>query len=162
MTFPSPVTFPLSRSPLLVLSCSATKRPAGANEWVRFADLYTGPMWLQVKAAGLPAYRVAAISALYGFLEPGMPINTYDRMMDEKASHRICHQSDHVARFAAAVAFAGSAFMVGGGLYQELGRTAIRWRPELEQMVTFATGSFLQQRKQLGEWLRANTKQAAA
>lgn len=157
MTFPTPVTFPIPRGkPLLVLSCSATKKPAGKNDWLRFGDLYTGPMWQQVQAIGFPMDQVAAISALYGFLEPGMPINTYDREMDKKAAHRICHTGDHVARFASAVAVAGSAFVVGGALYQELAHTAIRWRPELAGDVTFASGSFLQQRKQLGQWLRDN------
>jgi hypothetical protein len=155
MTFPNPVTFPIARGkPLLVMSCSATKRPAGANEWLRFADLYIGPMWQQVHASKYPLTNVAAVSALYGFLEPGMPINTYDRVMDEKIAHSICHTSNHVARFHDATMIAGSAFVVGGQLYQELAKTAIRWRPALGELVTFASGSFLQQRKQLGQWLR--------
>jgi hypothetical protein len=36
-------------------------------------------------------------------------------------------------------------------------RTAIRVWPWLGKHITFASGSFLQQRKQLGQWLRDNT-----
>jgi hypothetical protein len=140
--------------PLLVLGCSQTKVPTDKFEFVRFLKLYDGPMWKQVKAAGYPIESVSAISALYGYLEPGMKIETYDVKMDEERRDRMCSTSNHVYCFARDVRIAGSAFVVGGGMYQELARTAIRHYPELEPMVTFASGSFLAQRKQLGEWLR--------
>lgn len=145
-----------SGSPLLILSCSATKRTVPARDWVRIADLYCGPLWCDMRASGFPRSNVAAISALYGFCEPGQAIQTYDVKMDAERSARICGESDHASRFAAAVRRAGAAFIVGGGMYQELARTAIRLWPDLAPLVRFASGSFLQQRKQLGEWLRAN------
>ncbi len=143
--------------PLLVLSCSADKRAVDPAAFVPFSDLYDGPMWRQVRAIGFPVARVCAISALYGFLEPGRIIQTYDRVMDEKRSARMCGEGADVYRFAEAVKVAGGAFVVGGALYQELARRAIAREPELAELVTFARGSYLQQRKQLGEWLRAQT-----
>lgn len=141
---------------LLVLSCSATKKPVGENERVPFALLYDGPMWRQVRAAGFPLDRVAAVSALYGFLEPDHPaIWTYDREMDEKAAARICGTGDHVHRFAVAAELHGGAMVFGGEMYRRVADYARRYRPSLDGRINFATGSFLEQRKQLGEWLRS-------
>jgi hypothetical protein len=141
--------------PLLVLGCSQVKAPA--EGFVSFFDLYDGPMWQQVKAAGFPRAQVAAVSALYGFIEPGMRVETYDVAIDEKRADRMCSTGDDVERLAQAIAKAGRTFIVGGELYQRVARAALRRYPLLAELVTFASGSYLQQRKQLGEWLRANT-----
>lgn len=138
---------------LLILSCSDVKLPLAQHAFAPFAEVYNGPMWLQVKASSFPLDQVAAISALYGFLEPGDRIETYDRKMDEKAMQRMCSTSNHVWRLARAAEKAGGAHVFGSQLYQELARTALRIEPGLP--ITFASGSYLQQRKQLGEWLRA-------
>jgi hypothetical protein len=156
MTYPVPFTFQIEQGrPLLVMSCSSTKREVVAGDLVRFAYLYDGPTWRQVRASGFPLTNVAAISALYGFLEPGMAIETYDRKMDDKAAARICTTSNHAWRLEQAVRQAGSAFIVGGELYRQLGETMLRHAPDLADRVTFATGSYLAQRKQLGTWLRS-------
>src|SRR5262245_60058852 len=98
-----PMTFQIRRGvPLRILSCSETKRPLGKFEFMRFIDLYDGPLWRHVRASGFPPANVAAISALYGFLEPGWPIRTYQRAMDEKKAHRICHTGNDVWRCAEA------------------------------------------------------------
>jgi hypothetical protein len=161
--YPKPITFEIrSGLPLLIMSCSEIKRPVEANALVRFADLYDGPTWRQVRASGFPLCNVAAISALYGFLEPGFPVETYDRKLDEEISRRICSTGDHVARLAAAVEAAGSAFVVGGQLYRAVAETALRAFPDrLAGRLAFAAGSYLQQRKQLGAFLREQTRIAA-
>ena len=148
-----------SGTPLLVMSCSQEKAQVG-DALTRIADLYCGPTWQQVRKAGYPLTNVAAISALHGFCEPGYQIRTYDRKMDEDISARMCRESNHVWRLAQAIRAAGSAFVVGGRLYRAMVETAIRIEPDLAQLVTFATGTYLQQRKQLGEWLRANPRTA--
>ncbi len=147
--------------PLLVLSCSEVKAPAAPGALLRFADLYDGPMWRQVKCGGYPLSNVAAISALYGYLAPGHPIETYNIKMDEERSQRMCGTGSHVAELAAAIETAGAAYIVGGSLYQELARTALRYRPRLAPLVSFASGSYLQQRKALGEFLRFNVGASA-
>lgn len=155
--YPTPFTFTVQPGlPLLVMSCSEGKRATEPGELVRFGDLYNGPMWLQVRSSKYPMTNVAAISALYGFLDPGMAIETYDRVMDEKTSQAFCQTSDHVYRMAQAIITAGAGFVVGGKLYRELGEQVLRSYPDLAGLITFAEGSYLQQRKQLGEWLRAN------
>lgn len=153
--YPDPCTFLKIEAgrPLLVLSCSQEKADIG-DRYAPFTDLYDGPMWRQVKLSRFPLTNVAAISALYGFLEPGHPVHAYDRQMDEKTSKRHCSTGSGVAVLANAVEVAGGAFVVGGKMYQELARTAVRWRPSLEPLIAFAEGSYLQQRKQLGQWLR--------
>lgn len=140
--------------PLLVLSCSEVKRPVDPRAWVPFTELYDGPMWRQVRVAGFPFASVAALSAAYGFLAPGETLQWYDCKMDEKRSARFCSQGNDVARLAQAIRGAGSAFVVGGHLYQAIARRAIAREAELAELVTFAAGSYLQQRKQLGEFLR--------
>jgi hypothetical protein len=153
--FPKPMLFEIKPGvPLLILSCSDQKKLAEKHEWHRFADLYAGPLWRDVRRSGFPLTNIAAISALYGFLEPGMPISTYNRKMDEKISASICGTSNHVPRLADAVDRAGLAFVVGGILYRAVAETAERYRPALTGRITYASGNYLQQRKQLNEWLR--------
>ena len=154
MVYPTPFVFDIVKGyPLLILACSSVKRPTVAGSLVRFSDLYDGPMWRQVKSSGYPLSNVAAISALHGFLEPGMAIETYDIEMDEDRCKRICSESCHIHRLSKAVHAAGSAFIVGGALYREVGHAAIRRDPDLEGIISFSSGSYLKQRKQLGEWL---------
>lgn len=163
MTYPVPFVFPIEQGrPLLVMSCASTKRQVAAGDVVRFADLYDGPTWRQVKASRFPLANVAAISALYGFLEPGTAIETYDRKMDEKAALRISTTSNHAWRLEQAIRQAGSAFIVGGALYRQLGEAMLRQAPDLAGVVTFSTGSYLAQRKQLGAWLRDQVAPIAA
>jgi hypothetical protein len=142
---------------LLILSCSQEKAPVPPGASTHFFDLYDGPMWRQVKGAGFPRAKVAALSALYGFMEPDYPavLQSYDTKMDEERSARLCNTSCHVARLAQLVRAHGAAFIVGGKLYQEIARTAERITPELAPRLTYAAGSYLEQRKQLGAWLRA-------
>jgi hypothetical protein len=73
--------------------------------------------------------------------------------MDEERSARMCREGSSVYDLAQAIETAGGAYVVGGALYQELARTALRYRPRLARWC-FASGSYLQQRKQLGEFLR--------
>ena len=153
---------PIAGRPLLVMSCSKVKRATAPRELVRFFDLYDGPTWQQVKRSAFPRENVAAVSALYGYLEPGTAIETYDCKMDDERAARMCHTSDHGARLAAAIDAAGSAFVVGGQLYQQLARRALALRPAIADRVTFAAGSYLQQRKQLSAWLIAYAGRAEA
>jgi hypothetical protein len=120
-------------------------------------DVYNGPLWQQVKASDFPMTNVAAISALYGFLEPGHPIESYDRKMDDKRIWELLSTSNHGARFERMVRGCGGAFIVGGSLYRQWADGVLsRYAPELRGVVAFASGSYLEQRKQLGEWLRAH------
>jgi hypothetical protein len=115
-------------------------------------------MWQQVNAAGIDRDRVACVSALYGFMEPDHPaiVQPYERKMDEESAAAICGTSNHVWRLAQCVLAHGSAYVVGGALYRRVAETAERLYPELAGRITYATGTYLEQRKQLGEWLRAN------
>lgn len=142
--------------PLLILSCSATKNVTPGFAFWRFLKVYDGPMWRQVKASSFPEGNVAALSAGYGFLEPGMPIRSYDTEMDEDRSRAFIHTSNHCFRLRQAVAKAKGAFVVGGGMYQAIARAAMAG-DALEATVAYAEGNFLQQRKQLGEFLAAHT-----
>lgn len=150
--FASPFEFEIAAgTPLVIMACSATKRDVAGL--VRFTDLYDGPLWRQLRCAGYPVTNIAAISALHGFLDPGRQIESYNIEMDEKRSARICSQSDHVARLIRATKIAGRAIVFGGALYRAVATTAQRREPSLD--IAQASGSFLAQRKQLGEFLRA-------
>lgn len=136
----------------LILACSATKARAKPHQWIPFMDLYTGPMWLQVKAAKFPRARVAAISALHGFLEPGKAVFTYDKIMDEKSSQSIAHTSNDLWRLQEWVA-GERTVMFGGQLYVRIGEVAKEKYPLTCANLVLVRGTFLQQRKQLGEVL---------
>lgn len=136
----------------LVLSCSATKRPAKKHELVPFAQLYDGPMWRQVRAAMFPHSDLAAVSALYGFLEPHTEIETYDLKMDEKSAREFIKGS-HLYRLAQFCA-GERVVMFGGQHYRSIGIMAKQRYPAECKGLEFATGSFLEQRKRLGHELR--------
>lgn len=162
---------PKPELPLLVLSCSAEKRPSGRFEWRRFHELYCGPLWLQVAKAGFPWENVAAISALYGFLEPGSPICTYDRVLDEKRCDAMVNTGNDLYRFGKLVESHGSAYVVGGKLYRRLAEKAEEvsgqpapggpW-PNVAGRIIYCEGTYLEQRKRLGEWLRSLELEPAA
>jgi hypothetical protein len=153
-----PLTFtPAAGRPLLIVGCSKTKLAVSKDQLVRFGDLYAGPMWLQIKAAGYPMTNVAAISALHGFLLPGMPIRTYDRVMDAKIADALC-RSGGPFQIASTIEAAGSAFVVGGMLYRSIVEAAITAEPSIADRVTFATGSFLKMRGQLARFLKSECR----
>lgn len=140
-----------TKAPLFVVSCSATKRAAA--EPVPFIELYDGPMWRQVRASAVSSSSVAALSAEHGYLAPDSSVAFYDRPMTEARLEELTAAAGD--GFADAVAAHDSVLVFGGELYRRLVRAALAHRPGLEGRVKFATGSFLKQRKQLGEALRA-------
>jgi hypothetical protein len=137
--------------PLLVLSCSQTKAPSAG--YIRFHDLYAGPLWQQVKASSFPLTNVAAISAMHGFLAPGSVIKTYDRMLDEKAAESFVSTSNHVWRFAMLAGAMPRTLVIGGRFYRQLPEAATSRYPSIAPKVAFAAGSFLQLRAELGRFL---------
>jgi hypothetical protein len=150
-----PMTFAIRPGcPLLILACSATKKTALQHEFVRFVDLYDGPVWQQVRAAKFPVSNIAALSALYGYLEPGCPITTYDRQLDEDGARRFIRTSNHLYLLRRDIERAGSAFFVGGVLYRSIVEAAISADAALAARVTYATGSYLKQRGALRRWLK--------
>lgn len=157
MPYPQPFHYQIdSRFPLLVVSCSSVKRDDTGDDLVRFIDLYDGPFWRQIKASDFPRSNVAAISGLYGFLEPGMAIRTYDRMLSADSCRRLCRQGNNISVFTKTVRKAKGCFVVGGELYRQLPLVATYAFPDIAPLVSFAEGTFLQQLKQLRLWLEAN------
>lgn len=144
-----------NKLPLLVLSCSQDKQETATP--LPFIDVYCGPIWQQVRKSGYPETSIAAISALYGFLPPGQLIRSYDMKMDDERAHAISHTSNHIWHLAKTIEAAGSAYIVGGKHYQQIARTAEREYPALQGRISFATGSYLQQRKQLNHFLTTHT-----
>lgn len=136
-------------APLLLLSCSAQKRATTGP--VPFIDLYDGPMWRQVRASSVPASSVAALSAEHGFLAPGTPVAAYDRRLDES---RLAELARAPSALVDAIDGHRVVLFFGGDLYRRLIRASLAGRPDLLGRVRYATGSYLQQRRQLGEELR--------
>lgn len=137
----------------LILSCSQMKMGIDKFEFINFVDLYTGPMWQQVKAAAFPRKDLAAISAMYGFLQPETKIRWYDDKMDEKKCFRLCNTGGDLHWFSSWVD-GEDAVMFGGAIYRQFGEWAKKQYPEKCRNLHFVTGSFLQQRKRLGQLLR--------
>lgn len=139
------------RAPLLLVSCSATKRPTVGP--VPFVELYDGPMWRQVRASSVASSAVAALSAEHGYLAPDSAVVKYDRQITEARVDELAAAGG--AALVDAIEQNDDVRVFGGELYRRLVRTALAGRPDLLDRVTFATGSFLKQRRQLGETLRS-------
>lgn len=134
----------------LILACSATKAPVKPRQWIDAYDLYTGPMWQQLKVAKFPRANVAAISALHGFVEPGKQIFTYDVAMDEDRAHAIARTSNDLWRLQEWVG-GDRVVMFGGRLYLSIGEIAKEKYPFSCEHLVLVGGTFLKQRKLLGE-----------
>lgn len=75
---------------LVIMSCSATKRPDPGYMPAR--DRYNGPLWQTLRAADPEGTRasVAFLSAQYGFREASSPIEKYEaKMTPERAAQMI-------------------------------------------------------------------------
>ena len=79
----------LSSSRLVILACSARKRPDAA--YLPAIERYDGPLWKTLRAAdptGAKA-KVAFLSARLGFRRAGTPIEVYDARMTEEIAGRM-------------------------------------------------------------------------
>lgn len=141
---------------LLILACSATKRPDPHP--IRAIDRYDGVMWrtLRVALAELPAtarthIRVWFLSARYGFHPAEMPIVDYEEAMTPRRADELLHMptSNHAA-FAAEAQTARTILLAGGSLYRETMRRAIRHRAEITETDGAGIGIH---RQQLRQWL---------
>lgn len=135
----------IADEPLLIVACSATKRETTTPQPI--TEVYDGPMWKQIRKAGIDAGRVAALSAEHGFLPPHSQITTYDRAMTADRVAQLAQ--DDGAQLATTLERHGRALVFGGELYRSLVARLLRSRPDLVAKLTFATGSFLKQRAQL-------------
>lgn len=132
-----------SRRRLLVLACSATKRPNGG--YLPARERYDGPLWRTLRAVdpdGRHA-KVAFVSARYGFRGADTPIENYDaRLTPDLAARMIAggmttrwprppspRKPDNYgmhpgAEIASLASYGREAFaevaLVGGGLYLEV------------------------------------------
>nr|WP_301288958.1 MULTISPECIES: hypothetical protein [Methylorubrum] len=74
---------------LLVLACSATKRPD--PDRIPALARYDGPLWRTLRAADPEGRRarVAFLSALYGFRDAATPIADYDARLTQDLAERM-------------------------------------------------------------------------
>lgn len=132
-------------SRLLILACSATKRPEPDD--IPAIDRYNGPLWQTLRHVdpdGSKA-RVAFLSARYGFRDARAPIETYDARMTEeiaaamkagglgtrwprpKTQRRVMPEGEHPGMHIAALSAWGrnpflDVALVGGHLYLDVMR----------------------------------------
>jgi hypothetical protein len=78
-----------SRHRLLVLACSASKRPDPGRIPAR--DRYDGPLWQTLRGADPKGRRakVAFLSARFGFRDAKTPIEDYDARLTEDLAERM-------------------------------------------------------------------------
>lgn len=164
---------------LLIIGCSATKRPGPGP--MPAIDRYDGPIWrsLRARLAELPAAAAAlevgdlvviVLSAEHGFIPAQLPIAPYDRRLDrQRAAWLSSNAMDAFARGRALVRreayHAAEILVVGGELYrdcvartiatQEIGAPDLGHCRELDAKTTWTRGGIGQHRAQLGAWLQA-------
>ena len=141
---------------LLVLACSATKRPGSTP--MKAIDRYDGVMWRTLRTAlrELPLARQQAVSiwflsARYGFQSADMLITPYeDRLTSKRANDFLrCPTSNHIA-FADHAHTAHRVLLAGGALYRDTMRRAIRHHANVSETDGAGIGFH---RQQLREWL---------
>lgn len=141
---------------LLVLACSATKRPDPHP--LRALDRYDGVMWrtlrtalAELPAASHPHIRVWFLSAHYGFHPAEMLIVDYEEAMTPRRADELLRipTSNHAA-FAAEACMARNILLAGGFLYRETMRRAIKHRAEITETDGAGIGIH---RQQLRQWL---------
>lgn len=90
-TAPPPTT---GLRPLVVIPCSATKKPVPGGRKVPAEELYQGPYFTKclTAARAIPDGRVLILSGQYGLIAPHTPIATYEKRLDpanvDHAKHR--------------------------------------------------------------------------
>jgi hypothetical protein len=137
--------------PLVVMPCSATKRPDAGG--LPAIDRYDGPMWRTLRAAlqDCPVtVRVWFLSAQFGFHPASMKIPDYERLLTKsRADDLLGNPMSNRGEFAAAVAHASRVLLVGGELYRETMRRMVNNR-----VVSITDGPGIgYQREQLRRWI---------
>lgn len=127
MALPNMKSAPGPVARLLILACSAKKRPdPGAMPAI---ERYSGPLWTSLRKM-LPGLqpadrpRILVLSAKYGFIAADQPIPDYNLAMD--ASRAIAIAADELQRnrLSALVRGAGEIHIAGGTLYRQCGLEA--------------------------------------
>jgi hypothetical protein len=139
--------------PILIMACSTVKAPT--SKPLPFIYVYNGPSWQQIRPAHFPFTNIACVSAKHGFLKPGAAILPYDQKMDDARCAELCNDQTTLAAIAMAVQKSGKAFVMGGPLYRSVVQAAERRYSGIAGKVTYASGSYLKQRKQFNEWFEA-------
>ena len=146
-------------TPLVVMPCSATKRPD--DGLLPALERYDGPMWRTLRAA-LPAAAAVDVwflSARFGFHPATLPIPDYEqRMTKARAAELLAIPTSNRWAFAAAVEAASAVLFVGGRLYRDTMRRASTDAPcGRFRFVYETTGLGIgYQRAELRAWLEAH------
>ena len=147
--------------PLLILSCSATKR--GLPGLMPAVYRYDGPAYRVLRASGWPGsdgphVRVVILSAYHGPLDPFTPIEDYDVKMDGDRAQvlsqfwplgkRLLGLLDHPT---------SEVFVFGGALYREVIQAWGAAGPfeHVPGEVAYSDGGIGTQLGQLTRWLEA-------
>lgn len=154
----------LSNPSLLVMACSATKRPSRAL--MPAIERYDGVMWRTLRAAlaelseaARQSVNVWFLSARYGFQRAEMPIAFYEDRLTPKRANELLHlpTSNHVA-FATEALAASRILLAGGAVYRETMRRAIGRQFGISET---DGGGIGYHRQQLREWLATGTARPA-
>ena len=140
--------------PLLIMGCSQEKRAGGS---MPIYDLYTGPIWQQIRKRRYPADYVAVVSAKHGILFPGAVIEPYDEKMTDQRLLEIVNDPVQFANFVRLVDQAEKAVIFGGETYKLFALSVVARKIELLDKVHFAGGSYLQQRGALNQLIQAGS-----
>ncbi len=141
---------------LIIMACSATKLASP----VPAIDLYRGVMYGTYRANVQPQTppAVMILSALHGFIEPGLVIEPYDQLMTLARAETMLGELD---RFMPGTwpATAHRVLFAGGRSYRRVMEAVLTRQVELGHvsgrvLVQETTGGIGYQRQQLGAFLR--------
>lgn len=145
-------------SRLLLISCSATKRPNTPGVFGMAAiDRYDGPKYRVVRKAlaegGREPPTIRILSAALGLIGPDEPIADYNLELTPKSRDVLAACRYRRGDIAAQVAQADDVFVMAGGHYTQVLQA---WCPSASRSWIYATGAPGQRLQMLAAWLRTS------
>lgn len=150
---------------LLVISCSATKRPIAGE--IPAIDRYDGPAYRVLRVNRPADLDVVILSAEHGFIPERQPIADYDRKLDQDRAAELA-RSPSGAYLRRMVKLADRVFVAGGFVYQVCFTDALMApfnqvpADPIIDKIRYSAGGIGQQLGQLKRWLRSLEQARAA
>ncbi|GHH25653.1 hypothetical protein GCM10018792_64900 [Streptomyces rubradiris] len=136
--------------PVVVIACSATKKPVPHGEKVPAQELYQGVYFTKclTAARAIPGGRVLVLSGRYGLIDPRTPIATYEQRLDPRNVDHSKHRAQ-VAAMGRAMLHAPEVIVLAGKDYADA--VARIWPHVVRPLAGAAIGVQLQRLTHIAE-----------
>ncbi|MEU9481940.1 DUF6884 domain-containing protein [Streptomyces sp. NPDC048191] len=145
-----PAPLPAAGRPIVVIPCSATKKPVAADEKTPAEELYQSLYFTKclTAARAIPGGRVLILSGRYGLIAPRTPIATYEKRLDPRNVDHAKHRAQ-VAAMGGAVRHAPEVIALAGKDYADA--VAALWPHTVRPLAGAGIGVQLQRLTRIAE-----------